>query len=121
MKKKTWLTLAAAYGLLAAGPALAEGQQHKAASQKARTIEVLVTSDGFVPAEIRVKQGEKVALVVTRKTERTCATAIVIKDQGVNQDLPLNKPVTVAVKADKKGKLHYACPHDMISGNIVVD
>ena len=24
-------------------------------------------------------------------------------------------------KADKKGKLHYACPHDMIGGNIVVD
>ena len=60
-------------------------------------------------------------LVVTRTTERTCATAIVVKDLGVNQDLPLGKPVTVAIRAETAGKLRYACPHDMIAGTIVVD
>jgi plastocyanin domain-containing protein len=121
MKKKTWFTLAAAYALLATSPALAEGTKLGAAGAPARIIQVSVTSEGFVPAEIHVKKGEKVSLMVTRKTERTCATAIVIKDQGVNQKLPVDSPVTVAVSTDKKGKLHYACPHDMIAGNIFVD
>jgi len=118
MKNKAALTLVAAYALLAAGPDLA---QARAAEARARTIEIAVTSEGFVPAEVHVKQGEKVNLVVTRKTERTCATAIVSKDLGVKQDLPLNKPVALSVKADRKGKLRYACPMDMISGSIVVD
>jgi len=122
MKNRTALTLAAAYALLAAAPTLARGPaEHKGAEARGRTIEVAVTSEGFVPAEVHVKQGEKVSLVVTRKTDRTCATAIVSKDLGVKQDLPLDKPVTLAIKADKKGKLHYACPMDMIAGSIVVD
>jgi plastocyanin len=123
MTNKTWFTLAAGYALLAAGPALAEGHTHEHGSAKAQTrnIEVAVTSEGFVPAEIHVKKGEKVNLVVTRKTERTCATAIVIKDLGVKHELPLDKAVTVAVRADRKGKLRYACPMDMIAGDIVVD
>jgi len=123
MTKKTWFALTAACALLAAGPAVAQGhsRQHATADAKPRTIEVAVSSDGFVPAEIHVKKGEKVNLVVTRTTERTCATAIVVEDLGVNQDLPLGKPVTVAIRAEKAGKLRYACPHDMIAGTIVVD
>jgi plastocyanin domain-containing protein len=87
----------------------------------ARTIEVAVTSEGFVPAEVKVKKGEKVNLVVTRKTDKTCATALVMKEKGINVDLPLNKPVAVALKADKRGELKYACPMDMIVGKIVVE
>ena len=123
MTKKTWFALTAAYALLAAGPALAQGHSHQQATTdaKPRTIEVAVSFDGFVPAEIHVKKGEKVNLVVTRTTERTCATAIVVKDLGVSQDLPLGKPVTVPIRAEKAGKLRYACPHDMIAGTIVVD
>jgi plastocyanin domain-containing protein len=123
MADKIWLTTAAAYALLAAGPALAEGHAHQPeiAKAQARSIEVAVTSEGFVPAEIHLKKGEKVNLVVTRKTERTCATAIVIKDLGLKRELPLDRAVTVAVKADRKGKLRYACPMDMIAGDIVVD
>src|SRR5690242_3975586 len=63
----------------------------KAAPQ---TISIEVTSDGFVPAAVTAKAGRPVKLVVTRKVERTCATEIVMKDLGVNQPLPLGKPVT---------------------------
>ena len=84
-------------------------------------IEIAVTGDGFVPASIRVKKGEKVKLVVTRKVERTCATEIVIKDAGINQPLPLNQPVVVAFTPKKAGTLRYACGMDMISGVLVVD
>jgi plastocyanin domain-containing protein len=92
------------------------------AVQKAgQAIEISVTSEGFVPSSIKVQKGQKVRLVVTRKVERTCATEIVIMDAGINQPLPLNKPVTVEFTPTKAGQLRYACGMDMISGVIVVE
>jgi plastocyanin domain-containing protein len=86
----------------------------------AAPIQIQVTGDGFVPASIQVKRGQAVTLVVTRTTERTCATEIVIKEMGINQKLPLHKPVTVQFTPSKSGTLRYACGMDMISGTIVV-
>ncbi len=113
MHSKTMATLTAA--ILFTLPALAAAQPGGGA------IEVSVTGEGFVPARIHVKKGEKVRLVVTRKTERTCATEIVIRDAGINQQLPLNKPVVVEFTPAKAGTLRYACGMDMISGVLVVD
>ena len=92
------------------------------AAEKApgQTIQIHVTGEGFVPANIQVKKGQPVTLVVTRKTDRTCATEIVIRDMGINQPLPLNKPVTVKFTPTRSGQLRYACGMDMISGVIVV-
>ncbi len=84
-------------------------------------VEISVTSDGWVPATIHVKQGQKVKLVVTRKTDKTCATEIVIKDAGINQKLPLNQPVVVEFTPKKAGTLRYACGMDMIAGQLIVD
>lgn len=86
-----------------------------------RTIDLSVTSDGFVPAVVKAKAGETVKLVVTRKVQRTCATEIVMKDFGVNQPLPLDKPVTVTVKPTKAGAYRYACGMDMIAGQLVAE
>lgn len=87
-----------------------------AAVKAAQTVEIAVTSEGFVPAEITVKHGKPVKLVVTRKVERTCATEIVMKDFGVDQALPLNEPVTVTVTPKKAGEYRFACGMDMIAG-----
>ena len=99
------------------------GGDHAApvAAKAGQAIDIAVTGDGFVPASIRVKQGQPVKLVVTRKTDRTCATEIVIKDAGINQKLPLNQPVAVEFTPKKSGQLRYACGMDMISGVIVVE
>jgi plastocyanin domain-containing protein len=93
----------------------------KKAARAAVTHEIAVTSDGFVPASIQVKRGEPVRLVVTRKTQRTCATEIVIKDYGVNQPLPLDKPVTIELTPTKAGQVRYACGMDMIHGVLKVE
>ena len=137
MTSKKLLTLAIAHTLVTATPVLAIDHEHrraadadaqhqrvtaaKAPAKNAHTIQIAVTSEGFVPAVVRVKEGEKVALVVTRRTERTCATALVMKEKGINVDLPLDKPVTITLKADKRGDLKFACPMDMIVGKIIVD
>jgi plastocyanin domain-containing protein len=134
MKNKSLKTLAAAACILALStlpiPARAQhdhgtGQQPPAtapvAQQAGKAIEIQVTGEGFVPASIKVRKGQKVRLVVTRTTDRTCATEIVIRDQGINQKLPLNQPVTVEFTPVKSGQIRYACGMDMISGVIVVE
>jgi hypothetical protein len=42
-----------------------------APAAKPRTIEVAVTKDGFMPAEVTARRGEALKLVVTRKVART--------------------------------------------------
>ena len=88
------------------------------AAPKEQVVNLDVTKEGFVPAQVKVKAGQPVKLVVTRKTEVTCATEIVMKDFGVNQKLPLNKPVTVTVTPKKPGTYRYACAMDMIAGDL---
>jgi plastocyanin domain-containing protein len=85
-----------------------------------KTVQVAVTDDGFVPQRIEARKGEPLTLVVTRKTERTCATEIVIKEYGINQPLPLDKPVTVTFTPTRSGQVKYACGMDMITGTLVI-
>jgi plastocyanin domain-containing protein len=102
--------------------AAAPAKPAKATAKKAdRTLELTVTEDGFTPAEVKAKAGETVKLVVTRKVERTCATDIVSKDLGVNQALPLDKPVTVNLTPKKAGEYRFACAMDMIAGTLKVE
>jgi plastocyanin domain-containing protein len=88
-----------------------------AAAPGARTIDMTVTTNGFEPSKIEVKKGQPVHLVVTRKTDETCATELVIKDLGIRKELPLDKAVAIDFKS---GELRYACGMDMISGVLVV-
>jgi plastocyanin domain-containing protein len=109
---RLFLAPALLLAFLAASPARAK---------EPRVVNVEVTKDGFVPAEIPAKAGEPVKLVVTRKVERTCATEIVMKDFGVNQPLPLGKPVAVTVTPKKAGAYRFACGMDMIAGTLKVE
>ena len=115
---------------LAVGPGRASAQHDHGSPSPATTptsvpknaqkVEIQVTKQGFVPAKVTVKAGTPVALLVTRKVERTCATEIVMKDFGVNQPLPLDKTVTVVVKPKKPGTYRFACGMDMIAGELRV-
>jgi plastocyanin domain-containing protein len=101
---------------LSASPAHAATPEPK----NAQVVELTVTSKGFEPSVVTVKAGKPVKLVVTRKTERTCATEIVMKDFGVNQPLPYEKPVTVVVSPKGPGQYRFACGMDMIAGVLKV-
>ncbi len=85
-----------------------------------RTVEMKVTEDGFVPSKVKALKGEKVRLVVTRKTDRTCAREIVIASYGIKQPLPLEKTVTVELTPRASGEIKYACGMDMVSGVLLV-
>jgi plastocyanin domain-containing protein len=85
-----------------------------------RTVEMQVTEDGFVPAKVKANKGEKLRLVVTRKTERTCATEIVVADYGIEKKLPLGTPVTVEFTPKKSGEIKYACGMGHITGVVFI-
>ena len=100
----------------AAVPAIAEGT----VVDGVRVVEMDVTSEGFVPSMVKVKKGERVRLVVTRKTERTCATEIVVKDHGISAPLPLGKPVAVELTPARSGEIRYACAMGHVAGVLLV-
>lgn len=89
------------------------------AGDKERPITMSVTDKGFEPAALKVKKGEPVTLVITRKTEKTCATEIVIDEHGVNTKLPLNKAVTVTFTPRKSGELKYGCGMGKMIGGVL--
>lgn len=84
-------------------------------------LEVTVTQDGFVPANLHVNVGQPVILRVTRKVDRTCATDIVIKEYGISRPLPKDEPVEVTFTPSKPGTIRYSCAMDMVSGQMVAD
>jgi plastocyanin domain-containing protein len=133
--KSFLLPAAAALALGAASPAAAQGHDHghghamqapKGAIAEGtlkggvRVFELAVTEDGFDPSRVKIKKGEKVRFVVTRKTDSTCAKEIVIKPFGIEKKLPLNEPVTVEFTPEKSGEVRYACAMDHVAGVLFV-
>jgi plastocyanin domain-containing protein len=114
------LRMLSAVFLAAAGLAASPASAAAPDAKDVQVIAVTVTSKGFEPSSVTVKKGTPVKLVVTRKTERTCATEIVMKDFGVNQPLPLEKPVTVVVNPKGPGQYRFACGMNMIAGTLTV-
>jgi plastocyanin domain-containing protein len=90
----------------------------------AKRFEIHVTKNGFEPEKIAVPANTPVTLVFTRKTDRTCAKQVIIKlddSKKIERELPLDKPVEIAVTFPKAGTLAYACSMDMTKGVIVVN
>jgi hypothetical protein len=87
-----------------------------------RVVNLSVTEKGYEPSPVQLKKDEPVKLVVTRTTEQTCATEVVMKEYGINTPLPLNTPVEIAFTPNKTGTLTYGCAmNQMISGVFMVE
>jgi len=83
-------------------------------------VSIAVTERGFEPASVTVQSGRPVTLLVTRRTERTCATGLILRAHGIDEKLPLGRTVAIRFTPEHAGQLTYACPMDMIQGTIVV-
>jgi plastocyanin domain-containing protein len=91
----------------------------KDAKKAGQTVEMKVTDKGFEPANVTVKKGQPVTLVITRTTEKTCATDIVIDDYGIKTALPLNEAVKVSFTPKKAGQLKYGCAMNKMVGGVL--
>lgn len=133
---KKWLACAAAVLILnacgpkpeagatpsPAAPPATPAASPETASGGARTVTMQVTPDGFVPAEVSLQQGVPVRLLITRKTDKTCAKEIMSPDAGLPKtNLPLDQEVSVDFTPAKTGDLKFGCGMDMmISGTFHV-
>ena len=85
-------------------------------------VELTVTEHGFEPSPVHVSRGLPVTLVVTRTTDQTCATELIVPGTTVNVPLPLGTPVTITFVPPKSGALRYGCAMQMmVSGVLLVD
>jgi plastocyanin domain-containing protein len=83
-----------------------------------RRIDVEAGKDGYVPAKIAGKPGETLVLVFKRTADSECIAQLKAPD-GKMVDLPLNKPVEVAVTVPQTGEVGFACGMDMFHGVVV--
>ena len=54
------------------------GQEQRPDAPKPKRIEIAVTAEGFSPGRIEVEAGIAIELVFMRKTDKTCATEVVV-------------------------------------------
>jgi hypothetical protein len=126
MRTMQLLTLAGLFlasGSAHAGPGLPIGHDDTAYSDDARAheyeararslprrVDVTITDDGPQPSKIRADRSERLELVVTRQTERMCRSNLLIPDYGISKELPLGKPVAIAIVAQDRGHVGLLCP-----------
>lgn len=107
--------------LFLASASLASAQsKSKKAKPKVQTATVIVNEMGYQPASLRLKKGIPARLKFLRQTEKTCATAVVFKDYGINRDLPLNQAVIINFTPKKAGEFTFACGMGMVRGKLIV-
>ena len=87
-------------------------------STPAHDFQVAVTDRGFEPAETVIPRGQAVTLVVTRKTDQTCAKEILIPALNERRTLPLNQAVRIDVPKGVADTLNYICGMHMLGGTI---
>ena len=93
----------------------------RAESPALQTVILTVTDHGFEPKTVDVKPGIPVVLKITRMTEMTCATEIIIPTKKIKRDLPLNQTVEIKIGKLKKGEIRFGCGMNMMeSGQIHV-
>jgi hypothetical protein len=83
-------------------------------------VRLRVTPGGIEPPEVRVAAGQPLTLEVTRTTEQTCATELVVP--GGEPDrvlLPLDRPVTIALTPQQPGVLRYGCAMGQMVGGVL--
>ena len=83
-----------------------------------RRIDVMASQNGYNPERIAGKPGEKLVLVFTRTVEGECLSQLKTPE-GKVVDLPMNKPVEVALTVPQSGELTFACGMDMFKGTVV--
>ena len=80
---------------------------------------IAVKTAGYVPDQVMAKPGEQLKLVFTRVEPTECGAQVKV-DNGPVHDLPMNKPVEIAVTVPASGKVQFACGMDMMTGVVIV-
>jgi plastocyanin domain-containing protein len=106
--------------IVLAGAALLAGAACTREQRPGDPVKITVTRNGYEPWKVRAWKGVPLTLVVTRTTDQTCATELVLPEYGIDRKLPLGEPVTITFTPSRPGELRYACAMNMFQGVIDV-
>jgi plastocyanin domain-containing protein len=101
-------------------PAEAKPETAAEPALEGRRVDITVGPEGYSPSSVDAKVGESLVLRFTRKTKSGCLEKVVFPDLKITKDLPLDKTVEIAVKADKAGKIGWQCGMAMVFGSVNV-
>lgn len=93
----------------------------KPADVPAGFTQITVSKDGYSPASINVKKGEKVSLAFYRADTENCGGEVVFPKQNIKKALPVGDTVLVEFTPNETGDIAFACGMDMLRGKVVVN
>jgi sulfite exporter TauE/SafE len=85
-----------------------------------QNVEITITSSGYTPNYITVKNGSPVTLKLTSKDAFSCASAFRIPSLGISRNLQANETQTLSFTPTKTGKIPFTCSMGMYQGIIEV-
>lgn len=85
-----------------------------------RVIEIVIQG-GFHPATIRVRQGERVRLLIRRAEDDPCTARIYFTHPFVDRALPAFATTALTFVADTSGRHLFTCEEGRHCGHIVVE
>ena len=82
-------------------------------------LRILIKDGTYQPAALQVPAGQALVLTFIRQDVTPCAEKVVFAELGLSADLPLNRPVTVALPALAPGRYEFTCQMGMYRGALV--
>ncbi len=92
----------------------------KPANVPAGATKITVSKNGYEPASINAKKGEKLTLAFYRADAENCGGEVVFPKLKITKKLPVGETVLVEITPTESGELAFACGMDMLKGKVVV-
>jgi len=103
--------------LLAFGIKVAFAQDVPWETSKERTVAIISSKDGFYPAVLAARQGEKLKIVLTAVDFPGC---LLTKDGRLNLAVAPGKLAAGEIMLEQAGDLEFYCPTGALKGKIMV-
>ncbi len=81
---------------------------------------IVVDGGAYTPAHLELVAEQPTTLTFLRKDASPCAEVVMIPSLDINETLPLNKPIEIALPALSSGEYPFHCQMQMYRGNLNV-
>lgn len=81
---------------------------------------ITVSKNGFEPASLSAKKGEKLMLAFYRADAENCGGEVVFPKLEITKKLAVGETVLVEITPTESGELAFACGMDMVKGKVLI-
>lgn len=92
----------------------------KEANVPAGATKITVSKNGYEPASVNAKKGEKLTLAFYRADAENCGGEVVFPKLKITKKLAVGETVLVEITPTESGELAFACGMDMLKGKVLV-